>query len=84
MKTLLAVIFLLVSLSAVAGDTYVQGHYKADGTYVQPHYRTKPDSTRNNNYSTKGNQNPYTGRKGTKPRDGYGYGSKPKKKRYKY
>ncbi len=31
--------------------------------------RTNSDNTRNDNYSTKGNYNPYTGQKGIKPRD---------------
>lgn len=61
---------------AYAGDTYVRGYTKKDGTYVQGHYRTKPNSTANDNYSTRGNVNPYTGESGTKPRDedaGWGY-----------
>jgi uncharacterized protein YxeA len=73
---ILAVLFLTVSVAgaALAKDTHVKGHYRNDGTYVQPHYRTAPDSTRNNNYSTYGNQNPYTGQWGTKPPDN-GYSS---------
>ena len=51
--------------SAFARDTYVKGYYRSNGTYVQPHYRTSPDNSLLNNYSTKGNVNPYTGRKGT-------------------
>lgn len=31
-----------------------------------PHYKTKRDGTRLNNYSTKGNANPYAGKKGYK------------------
>ena len=52
-----------------AGDVYVNGYYRRDGTYVQPHYRTAPNRTRNDNYSTRGNVNPYTGERGTRPRD---------------
>jgi len=44
----------------------VQGYTKQDGTYVQPYHRTTPDATQNNNYGTKGNVNPYTGKEGTK------------------
>lgn len=51
-------------------DVRVRGYTRGDGVYVQPHYRTAPDSTRNNNYSTYGNRNPYTGKRGYKPRDG--------------
>ena len=43
----------------------VRGYYKSDGTYVQPHYRTYPNSTVTDNYSFKGNYNPYTGKEGT-------------------
>lgn len=48
------------------GDVHVRGYYRKDGTYVAPHYRTAPDSSRSNNYSHKGNVNPYTGKRGTK------------------
>lgn len=36
------------------------------GTVVKPYYRTVPDKTKSNNFSTKGNNNPFTGKKGTK------------------
>ena len=49
-----------------SGDTHVNGYIKRDGIYVQPHYRTHPNSTQRDNYSTKGNVNPYTGKRGTK------------------
>ena len=52
------------SLPAVA-DVYVQGYQRSDGTYVQPHHRSDPDGDVSNNWSTKGNQNPYTGQAGT-------------------
>jgi len=51
-------------------DHSVSGYTRSNGTYVRPSHATNPDSTRNNNYSTKGNVNPYTGKFGTKPRDG--------------
>lgn len=50
-------------------STYVSGYSKSNGTYVQGYYRTTPNSTRNDNYSTIGNVNPYTGKSGTQPRD---------------
>lgn len=50
-------------------DHSVSGYFRADGTYVQPHMATDQDQTRNDNYSTRGNMNPYTGTPGTKPRD---------------
>lgn len=48
---------------------HVRGYYRKDGTYVQPHDRTAPNETRNDNWSTRGNVNPETGKPGTKPRD---------------
>jgi len=44
----------------------VKGHTTKNGTYVKPHRQTDPDHTQQNNYSTKGNTNPWTGKKGTK------------------
>lgn len=64
---------LLVSVSAFS-QTYVNGYVKKDGTYVAPHYRSAPNSTTNDNWSTKGNVNPYTGTPGTQT-PSYGTGS---------
>src|SRR4030095_5529277 len=46
-------------------ETRVGGYTRKDGTYVAPHQRTTPDGTKGNNWSTKGNVNPYTGKPGT-------------------
>ena len=43
-----------------------EGLHQKDGTYVEPHRATNPDNTKVNNYSAKGNVNPYTGKEGTK------------------
>lgn len=48
------------------GHHYVEGYYRKDGTYVRSHYRTDPDSSFWNNWSSKGNVNPFTGQIGTK------------------
>ena len=64
MKTAIALSLLLVSFGAAA-QVHVNGYVKKDGTYVAPHERTAPNSTPNDNYSTKGNVNPYTGKEGT-------------------
>ena len=54
------------ALSAEAA-VRVRAYYKpSTGTYVMPSYRTSPNSTKIDNYSTKGNYNPYTGKIGTK------------------
>ena len=74
--TVLSLVIVLTSSLAFARDVYVHGYTRKDGTYVQPHYRTSPNSTRNDNYSTRGNINPYTGELGTRPRDNeYGGGN---------
>lgn len=52
--------------AAVSAQVYVRGHTTKNGTYVAPHYRSSPDSSKLNNWSTKGNVNPYTGQAGTK------------------
>ncbi|MDD5451103.1 MAG: hypothetical protein PHT49_04340 [Desulfovibrionales bacterium] len=48
------------------GSTHVRGYTKKRGTYVAPHRKTAPDKSKINNWSSKGNINPYTGKKGTK------------------
>ena len=65
MKFILCCLIVFTSVLASAYDTHVNGYYKKNGTYVQPHYRTHQDSTPDNNYSTIGNTNPYTGKAGT-------------------
>lgn len=52
-----------------SGEHYVSGYVRRNGTYVSGHYQTNPNGTRNDNYSTRGNINPHTGKPGTKPRD---------------
>jgi hypothetical protein len=44
----------------------VQGYTAPSGTYVPPHQQTNPNSTQTDNYSTRGNVNPYTGAVGTR------------------
>ncbi|MDD4974113.1 MAG: hypothetical protein PHY93_07160 [Bacteriovorax sp.] len=45
---------------------HVRGYRTKRGTYVRPHYRSRPDHSKLNNWSTRGNINPYTGKIGTK------------------
>ena len=61
----LAAIFILVSV-VEAGSVRVKGYTRKNGTYVAPHYRSSPDRNFYNNWSTKGNINPYTGKEGTR------------------
>lgn len=63
MKKLLSLLLLTLSCTALA-DVYVEGYYRSDGTYVRPHYRSSPNSSTYDNYSTRGNVNPYTGQPG--------------------
>ncbi len=44
----------------------VNGYTKKDGTHVAPHQQTNPNSTTRDNYGTRGNYNPYTGKTGTR------------------
>ena len=67
LKNLVLVIFFtLLSLASVeARDVAVRGYTKDNGTYVQPHHRSSPNEYKNDNWSTSGNSNPYTGKSGT-------------------
>lgn len=62
------IIGLFLPFSSVDAKTVrVKSYYKpSTGTYVMPSYRTSPNKTKLDNYSTKGNYNPYSGKKGTK------------------
>lgn len=48
------------------GSHSVRGHTTKNGTYVKPTRATNPNHTKRDNYSQKGNVNPYTGKQGTK------------------
>lgn len=45
----------------------VSGYTKKNGTRVASYDRSTRDATKNNNWSTKGNRNPETGKTGRKP-----------------
>lgn len=62
-----AVLLLLLSTFAVAQrPVHVRSTTTRNGEYRQAHVRTSPNRTRSDNYSAKGNVNPYTGKRGTK------------------
>ncbi len=44
----------------------VSSYTKSNGTYVAPSHATNSNATKADNWSTKGNVNPYTGKAGTK------------------
>jgi hypothetical protein len=48
-----------------AANQYVHGYTRSNGTYVSPYYRSSPNGTVTDNFSYKGNINPYTGAVGT-------------------
>lgn len=55
---------LLLATGTAAADKRVKGYVTKRGTYVAPHYQTRSNSTKTDNYSSKPNSNPYTGKKG--------------------
>lgn len=70
MRRLIAVAAAIAATIAVGNNVsqaqeYVSGYYRSNGTYVQPYMRSSPDNSVYNNYSYKGNLNPYTGQVGS-------------------
>ncbi len=57
--------------SSTPKEHNVSGYTRKDGTYVAPHDRSNKDGVRNNNWTTKGNTNPHTGKDGAVPRSTY-------------
>ena len=64
MRYLIAIL-LVLGLVGSASAEYVRGHYRTNGTYVQGYNRSNRNNTVRDNYSYKGNTNPYTGKTGT-------------------
>lgn len=71
MKNFLLLFIVTFTSCLAVGDVKVDGYYRKDGTYVQPHYRSDPNGTKSDNWTTKGNINPYTGEIGTRTYDNY-------------
>ncbi|WP_185244947.1 hypothetical protein [Citrifermentans bremense] len=65
MKAFVAFVAFSLVPGLVFADGYVRGYTRQDGTYVNGYTRSSPDNSYNNNYSVRGNTNPYTGREGT-------------------
>ncbi len=82
MRKVLILALLLVIASPVFSAQRVKGYYKSNGTYVKPYYKTSPDNRTYNNYSAKGNYNPYTGKTGTRNYNSYSAKSYGYKYRY--
>lgn len=66
MRKILYLVLLLPLAALSAGSHAVKGYIKKDGTYVAPHRQTNSNSTQKDNWSSKPNVNPYTGKYGTK------------------
>lgn len=49
-----------------SGSHSVRGYTTKRGTYVAPHHATNPNRTKSDNWTTRGNTNPYTGKPGTR------------------
>lgn len=65
-KTISVIALICVASSpAFARSSRVGGYVKSNGTYVQPHIRTTPNATKADNYSSRPNINPYSGKVGT-------------------
>ena len=64
---LILVLFLVISFSSItfAKTVKVKSYFKSNGSYINSYYKTSPNKTKLDNYSTKGNYNIYTGKKGT-------------------
>lgn len=68
MKKILCVMFLLLFLASsvsFAKNVRVKSSITKAGKYRQSHVRTSPNKTKVDNWTTKGNVNPYTGKNGT-------------------
>jgi hypothetical protein len=65
-RSLTILLITLSSFNQAYASSSVRGYARRNGTYVMPHSRSVPDHSLSNNWSTKGNVNPFTGRPGTK------------------
>lgn len=69
-KLFLSLVFAATLLTASASfvearSIRVRGYTTRRGTYVNSYHRTSPNRYKFDNYSSRGNYNPYTGRTGT-------------------
>ena len=71
MKTLKALVTASFLIAAFIGNSAfaaksVRGYTKKNGTYVAPSHRSDANKTQRDNWSSKPNSNPYSGKKGNK------------------
>lgn len=71
MRRIIAAACIVISAAggpaAAQGLNYVPPGIRSDGTFRDGHFRTAPNGTRLDNYSTRGNTNPFTGQRGSQP-----------------
>ncbi len=65
MRTILVFLFGLSTAGSALGDNYTKPYVRSDGTYVQGHMSSEPNQYRFDNYSGRGNVNPYTQERGS-------------------
>jgi hypothetical protein len=56
---------LFASSAFAVENHHVREYTTKRGTYITPHRQTNPNRTQRDNWSTRGNTNPYTGKVGT-------------------
>ena len=66
----LAIAAALLAGGSLRSQNWVNGYERQNGTHVDGYYRSNPNNTTIDNYSTRGNYNPYTGQQGTRSYDG--------------
>lgn len=67
MKAFVLTVALILSASgAFAASHSVKAHVTRSGTFVAATRATNPNRSKLDNYSTKGNVNPFNGRRGTR------------------
>jgi hypothetical protein len=66
MRNLIFCLIVLLLISTAFAAVRARGSLRKSGAYVTSHYRSNPDGSKFNNWSTKGNANPYTGKRGTR------------------
>ena len=68
---IIMLLVLSVFSASIFADVSVRGYTRQDGTYVEPYHRSEPNNIQSDNWSTKGNVNPYTGQEGTRNPNNY-------------
>jgi hypothetical protein len=66
LKLFFFTLFFYNSYFFAQNDVKVKSYRRNDGQLIDAHWRSNPDNTSKNNWSTIGNVNPYTGKKGDK------------------